>query len=477
MDTARSKIVCTVGPACEDEACLASMLDAGMDVARLNFSHGEHGWHAATIDRLRALEAARSQPIGILADLQGPRMRVGKLRGGTMTLVEGATVTLTTELLEGADGLIPSDYELLPTDVRPGSRILLEDGLLELRVVSVAAPRVVCTVVAGGELSDHKGMNLPGVDVSAPPLSQKDRADLAFAVAHGADFIALSFVRKPSDVEELRQALRELGSDAQIVAKLEKPEALDDLDGLLAVTDAVMVARGDLGVEMPPEKVPIAQKEIIARCMAFRKPVIVATQMLESMCTNPRPTRAEVADVANAILDGADAVMLSGETAAGKHPVAAVRMMDAIVREAEGYQASLPHLATALADLSERLTFSDAVARAAAETAEHVGAALIAAFTESGFTARLVSKCRSAVPVLAVTPNVATARRCTLFWGVTPALADRHLEPRAMIADVEALGVERGLAPGATLVITWGMPSGVSGATNMMRLHQVGSLS
>ena len=280
---------------------------------------------------------------------------------------------------------------------------------------------MTCTVVVGGELADHKGMNLPGVDVSAPPLSAKDLADLAFAVAHGVDFVALSFVRKPSDVEQLRQALRELGSDAQIVAKLEKPEALADLDGLLAVTDAVMVARGDLGVEMPLEQVPIAQKRIIARCMAFRKPVIVATQMLESMCANPRPTRAEVADVANAILDGADAVMLSEETAVGKHPVEAVRMMDAIVREAEGYQASLPHLSTDLADVSERLTFSDAVARAAAETAENVGADLIAAFTESGFTARLVSKCRSAVPAVAVTPNLATARRCTLFWGVTPA--------------------------------------------------------
>ena len=477
METARSKIVCTVGPACEAEACLASMLDAGMDVARLNFSHGEHEWHAAMIDRLRALEAKRSQPIGILADLQGPRMRVGKLRGGTMTLVAGTTVTLTTAPIEGADGLIPSDYDLLPADVKPGSRILLEDGLLDLRGESVAAPRVVCTVVTGGELADHKGMNLPGVEVSAPALSEKDRADLAFAVAHGVDFIALSFVRKPSDVEELRTALRDLGSDAQIIAKLEKPEVLADLDALLAVTDAVMVARGDLGVEMPPEQVPIAQKRIIARCMAFRTPVIVATQMLESMCTNPRPTRAEVADVANAVLDGADAVMLSEETAAGHYPVEAVRMMDAIVREAEGYQDSLPHLATALADVSQRLTFSDAVARAAAETAEHVGADLIAAFTESGFTARLVSKCRSAVPAIAVTPKVATARRCTLYWGVTPALLDQHLEPRAMIADVEALCHGHGIACGSTIVITWGMPSGIAGATNMMRLHQVGSLS
>jgi pyruvate kinase len=453
------------------------MLDAGMDVARLNFSHGEHEWHAAMIDRLRALEAARSQPIGILADLQGPRMRVGKLRGGAMTLFAGSTVTLTTEAVEGADGLIPSDYELLPADVHPGSRILLVDGLLELRVESVAAPHVVCTVVTGGVLADHKGMNLVGVEVSAPALSEKDRADLAFAVAHGVDFIALSFVRKPSDVEELRTALRDLGSDAQIVAKLEKPEALADLDGLLAVTDAVMVARGDLGVEMPPEQVPIAQKRIIARCMAFRKPVIVATQMLESMCTSPRPTRAEVADVANAVLDGADAVMLSEETAAGQYPVEAVRMMDAIVREAEGYQATLPHLATALADVSERLTFSDAVARAAAETAEKVGAGLIAAFTESGFTARLVSKCRSSVPAVAVTPNVATARRCTLYWGVTSALVDRQLDPLAMVSDVETLCLRGGLACGATIVITWEMPAGTSGATNMMRLHQIGSLS
>jgi pyruvate kinase len=451
------------------------MLDAGMDVARLNFSHGEHDWHARMIDRLRVLETRRGAALGIIADLQGPRMRVGRFRGGSMLLTEGETVTVTTEPVEGEGAVIPSDYELLPHDVTPGARILLDDGLLELKVVSVDGPRVTCLVVAGGELADQKGMNLPGVAVSAPTLSAKDRADLEFSLAHGVDFVALSFVRRPEDIAELRAAIRDFGGEAAVIAKLEKPEALDHLDAILAASDAIMIARGDLGVEMPPEQVPLVQKRIIARCMAFRKPVITATQMLESMCAHPRPTRAEVTDVANAVLDGSDAVMLSEETAAGRYPVEAVRMMNSIVLEAEAYQARAPHLTTALADVSERLTFSDAVARAAAETAEKIGAALIAAFSESGWTASLVSKCRSTVPVLAVTPSRATARRCTLYWGVSPALTHRHADMPAMIADVDALCVQRGIASGATVVITWGMPSGLSGATNMMRLHQVGS--
>jgi pyruvate kinase len=472
----RSKIVCTIGPASQDDATLAAMLEAGMDVARLNFSHGDHAWHGAAIERLRAVEAARGVPLAIIADLQGPRIRVGRIAGGSMTLREGEEVVVTTEPVEGGPGLIPSDYDLLPADVSPGARILLDDGLLELSVLAVDGPRVKCRVVFGGILAEHKGMNLPGVAVSAPTITDRDRADLEFALAHGVDYVGLSFVRSGEDVLGLRQLISSLGGQAGIVAKLERPEAVAALDDIIRASDAVMVARGDLGVEMAPEQVPVIQRRVVARCMAFRKPVIIATQMLESMVTNPRPTRAEVADVANAIFDGADAVMLSAETSVGHYPVESVGMMERIAREAEAYQAAQPHLTVDVAEGSETLTFSDAVARAAARTAEATCARLMVAFTQSGWTARLLSKCRSSVPAVAATPDPSTARRCSLYWGVCPMLVDRAGGTDEMFALVDRLCVERGLAaPGDTVVITSGAPIGVAGTTNVMRLHKVGA--
>ncbi|MBC7288286.1 MAG: pyruvate kinase [Armatimonadetes bacterium] len=471
----RTKIVCTVGPACEDFAVLERMLEAGMDVVRLNFSHADHDWHARMIEKVRALERKTGTFIGIIADLQGPRFRVGALKGGRMTLHEGTSVRLTTRPVVGDGGLIPTDYAGLPRDVKPGDRILLDDGLLELRVVSVAADEVVCDVVVGGELLEHKGMNLPGVKVSARSLTDKDREDLRFALEHEVDYVALSFVRSAADVGELKELIRELGGRTHVIAKLEKPEALEELDRVVQSADAVMVARGDLGVELRPEEVPFAQKKIINACMAHRKPVITATQMLDSMREHPRPTRAEVTDVANAILDGTDAVMLSGETAAGKYPVEAVAMMARIAYETERYQIGLPHLTTDVAADTDRLLVADAVARSAAEAAENLGARLIVAFTQSGWTARLISKCRPAIPIVAATPDVQTARRCSLYWGVTPLLIVPAESTDDMIAAVEDMCLAHELAGrGDTLVITAGTPMGRPGTTNMMRVEKIG---
>lgn len=472
----RTKIICTVGPASQDRCVLRAMLDAGMDVARLNFSHGDREWHAAAVRCLRELEAERGAPLGIIADLQGPRIRVGKIAGGKMMLTEGEEVDLVAGPVEGSPGVIPSDYDRLAEDVQPGARILLDDGLLELKVLSVSGRRVRCQVVTGGELLKHKGMNLPGVSVSAPTLTEKDREDLDFALALGVDYIALSFVRRASDIAELRSLIEQKGGRAGVIAKLEKPEALSELDEIIRLSDAVMVARGDLGVEMAPEQVPLVQKQIISRCMAFRVPVVTATQMLDSMRERPRPTRAEVADVANAILDGTDAVMLSGETSAGRYPVESVRMMESIVREAEQYQARQPHLQVGAAEGGEQLTYSDAVARAAAQTAETTGARLIVAFTQSGWTARLLSKCRGVVPAVAATPDVSTARRCTLYWGVTPVVIDHAADIDEMFDIVERMSRDRGLAAeGDTIVVTSGAPVGMPGTTNMMRLHKLGT--
>jgi pyruvate kinase len=474
--THKTKIVCTLGPACEDPAVLGAMLAAGMNVVRLNFSHGDHHWHAEMIRRVRQLERERGVFVAIIADLQGPRIRVGELAGGQVTLRAGEEVTITTEPVVGTGRLVPTDYDLLPQDVRPGQRILLDDGLLELEVTKVAGPRVHCRVVTGGPLSSHKGINLPGVRVSVPTLTDKDRADLAFALQHGVDYVALSFVRSAEDVAQARELIQAQQAEAHIIAKLEKPEALADLDRIVAWADAIMVARGDLGVELSPEQVPFVQKHILARCMAFRKPVITATQMLDSMREHPRPTRAEVTDVANAVLDGTDAVMLSGETAVGQYPVEAVHTMCRIAVQAEQYLRQGPHLRTEVAEGVEQLVVADAVARAAAETAEGLRARLIVAFTQSGWTARLISKCRAALPVVAATPQVSTARRCSLYWGVMPILVEESTSTDAMIAAVEQVCRQQQLAqPGDTIVVTAGTPIGRPGTTNMMKVEKVGT--
>src|SRR5712692_6041610 len=405
----RTKIVCTIGPATSSEEQLERLMRAGMNVARLNFSHGTHDEHAAVIERIRRISARLGCPIAILQDLQGPKIRVGSLQGGQpIRLVDGAQVTITTRPVAGDSQTIPTTYMHLPQDVKPGDRILLDDGLMELRVLDAGATDVRCQVVHGGLLKEHKGINLPGVAVSAPALTEKDREDLRFGVMHGVDYVALSFVRQPEDVLEAKDLIRqfqvEKGETDQVmppplIAKLEKPEALAHLDDILAAVDGVMVARGDLGVEMAPEKVPLIQKRIISTCNDVGLPVITATQMLESMITHPRPTRAEASDVANAILDGTDAIMLSAETATGAYPIEAVEMMVRIALETEAGNR------TAHQPQCKHLTKAHAVSHAARALSEEASVQAIVVFTRSGTSAHLFSKDRPRTPIFAYTPS------------------------------------------------------------------------
>lgn len=469
-----TKIIATLGPATEDDRVLRALLEAGADLVRLNFSHGDHESHRHTYERVRALEEQLGRHVGIIADLQGPKIRTGSLRRGKpVRLKEGAPFTITTEETEGTAERVSTTYRALPEDVKPGDRILMDDGLLELRVEEVRGCEVRCTVITGGQLGEHKGINLPGVAVSAPALTAKDRADLEFALNLGVDFIALSFVRSAVDVAVARDTIASLERDVPVIAKLEKPEALDELPQIVGTADAIMVARGDLGVEMPPQDVPMVQKRIIRECMRQRVPVITATQMLDSMRDHPRPTRAEASDVANAILDGTDAVMLSGETAVGRYPVEAVSMMRRIAQSAEEELFRGPHLTTAL-DEGEELGFDDALSRAAAQAAESLHTAAIVAFTHSGATARLASKCRPRVPIIAATPLPATARRCTLYWGVTPMLVEPAADTDQMLAAVTRQVLDCGMAAsGDVIVVTAATPVGQRGATNLMKLQVV----
>ena len=417
----RTKIVATVGPSSTDPETLGRLIRAGVNIFRLNMSHGDHTTHRTAYERIRAVATQLEEPIAILADLCGPKIRVGRFVGGAIELEDGAAVTVTTREVMGEPGLIPSQYEALAEDLKSGDRILLSDGLLELRVEQIEGTEIQCSVVHGGTLKDRKGMNLPGVAVSAPSLTDKDRVDAQFAVELGVEFLALSFVRRASDVHELRSLLPH-GSQIAIIPKIERPEALDDIDAILEAADGIMVARGDLGVEMPPEDVPIVQRALVSRARALRKPTIVATQMLESMIENPQPTRAEVSDVANAVLSGADAVMLSGETAAGAYPVRAVEIMDRTARRAEGYLwaegafGSITH-----ADVAHPpVPLHVAVARSTALLSRDLEVRGIVVFTTSGVTAGVVAAARPAAPILVVTPDVSTCRRINLLWGVIP---------------------------------------------------------
>ncbi len=469
-----TKIIATLGPATEDLVTLRRIIDAGVDLVRLNFSHGDHETHRRTFERVRALEAETGRFIGVIADLQGPKIRTGLLEEGLpVLLTPGERLTITTEDLPGNAERISTTYQALPGDVEPGDRILMDDGLLELRVVSESGTEVHCEIVTGGELSEHKGINLPGVAVSAPALTEKDRRDLEFAVKLEVDYIALSFVRSAADLAAAKDMIASLGADTPVIAKLEKPEAISDLDNILRAADAVMVARGDLGVEMSPESVPMLQKQIIRACARLRVPVITATQMLDSMREHPRPTRAEASDVANAILDGTDAVMLSGETAVGRYPVETVSMMRRIAQSAEEELFHGPHLSLPSQD-SEPLSFADALSRAAAQVAEDLDTKAIVAFTQSGSSARLASQCRPRVPVLAATPLPPTARRCTLYWGVRPTLVDPADNTDGMLEHIEQRVRDMELAKqGEVIVVTAGTPIGQRGTTNMMKLQVI----
>ena len=470
-----TKIVCTLGPASEDEETIAGLIEAGMDLARLNFSHDSHTQHLARLQKLRKLATEMATHIGVIGDLQGPKIRTGPLQdGGPVTLRPGEEFVITTQPLVGDSSRVSTTHQQLPQDVHAGNRILLDDGLLELKVVSTSATEVVCQVVIGGPLGQHKGINLPGVLVSAPALTEKDRTDLELILQHEFDYVALSFVRSAEDIGEIKQIISAAGRDLPVIAKLEQPEAMDELDQIVQIADAVMIARGDLGVELPPEEVPILQKRIIATCSRLRKPVITATQMLDSMREHPRPTRAEASDVANAIFDGTDAVMLSGETAIGQYPVESVQMMRRIAAAAEQEQMKGEHLRTKTGGGEEFLDFADALSRAAARTADEVQAAAIVAFTQSGSTARLASKCRPHVPIIAATPLKATARRCSLYWGVRPMLIPPAKNTDEMIDNVTRQARDNGLVrSGDVVVITAGTPIGTPGTTNMMKLQVI----
>jgi pyruvate kinase len=463
----RTKIVATLGPASTDPDVLRRLVDAGVSMFRLNLSHGDHATHEAAYAQVRAIAGEADRPIAVLADLCGPKIRVGVFPGGPIELREGETVTATTRQVDGEPGLIPSQYEHLHRDVEVGCRVMLADGLMELRVESIDGQDVTCTVVHGGMLSDRKGINLPDVEVSAPALTPKDREDAVFAERLGVDYIALSFVRRAADIEQLRSLLTR---DIPIVAKIEKPEALASIDEILRAADAIMVARGDLGVELPPETVPIVQQQLIARARRLERPAIVATQMLESMIQNPQPTRAEVSDVSTAVLSGADAVMLSAETAAGAHPVRAVETMDRICHEIESHLWSaggfaFPQVASGGGDAPTEAPLGLGFARAVAQLSRELQVRAVVAFTVAGATAATLSASRPAAPLVGVTDDPATARRLNLLWGVVPvatAPGDRDDEPRL----ARELALELGLAqPGQRILTVAGLGGGATAPT------------
>ncbi|MGI9078755.1 MAG: pyruvate kinase [Gemmatimonadaceae bacterium] len=469
---ARTKIVCTLGPSSSAPETVRELIRAGLNVARINFSHGTHEQHADSVAGVRKLAAELERPVAILADLQGPRIRIGTLEEPVSLLEDMELVLAPEDAVGGAE--VPITYDLLARDVRRGDRILVDDGLIELLVTDVEAPRVRVRVIHGGSLRSHKGINLPGVIVSAPSLTEKDRADIEFAITQGIDYLALSFVRRAEDIQELRTLLPK---HMLIVAKIEKDTALQNIESIIRVADAVMVARGDLGVELPYEEVPIAQKRIIALANALGRPVITATQMLESMVTNPRPTRAEASDVANAIIDGTDAVMLSAETAAGAHPVLAVGAMRRIILEIERH----PPPRERRAQLSVRprngtVSTEEAIGAATTAAVRMLGAPAVIVFTKSGFSARIVSSHRPEVPIIALTDEERTFHQMALVWGVIPELVP-HLEQRSYDSMVKyglAAVVNRGLAKaGDRVVVTAGVPFDVPGTTNFMKVEIV----
>jgi pyruvate kinase len=463
----KAKIVCTIGPASNSEIVLRDLMRLGMDVARLNFSHGTHEEHARVIDRIRKVARSERRSICILQDLQGPKIRTGRLKSrNPVVLKAGSSVTITPREIPGTSSLISTTFKGLAQEVEPGARILIADGLIELRVRAVHGDDVECEVVNGGLLGEHKGINLPGTIVHVPSLTEKDEKDLAFGIKHGVDMIAASFIRTAEDVRVVKRQVARHKSDAWVIAKLEKPQAIDHLEEILDVADGVMVARGDLGVEMPPEKVPVIQKHIIRRAAEWRKPVITATQMLESMIENPRPTRAEASDVANAVFDGSDAVMLSAETASGKYPCEAVVIMGRIVQEAERHHENQMLRRRHQRPLSISETICESVAHAAQDLEMHA----IAVYTETGTTPRLISKYRPQCAIYAFASNAAICARLNLLWGVQPVFSKTNHETENMVAEAENLLVKRqAVQPGDVVAVVAGT-STTTGSTNFMRL-------
>jgi pyruvate kinase len=471
----RTKIVATIGPASGSPEMIMRLLEAGMDVARLNFSHGTYEEHAQRITTLREAARTLDRPLAILQDLQGPKIRTGPLVDDRpVQLRAGERFDITTHEIVGTAARVSTTYTALPHDVQSGDRILLSDGLIELRVLETTDDEVRTEVIFGGELREHQGINLPGVNISAPALTPKDAADLDFGLEQGVDYVALSFVRRAVDIQIIKQRIAAASKATPVIAKIEKPEALDDLAAILEASDAIMVARGDLGVEMPPERVPVVQKQLIEAANAAGVPVITATQMLESMIRNPRPTRAEASDVANAIIDGTDAVMLSGETAAGQFPVESVQMMARIAEAAEASGRHGDLHAMAAPPNTQANSVANAISAAACAIVQTLPVRAVVAFTMSGSTARLVAHLRPTVPILAFTPNEIVCRRLNLVWGVTPIMCD-------YVDRLDDLGVRlgeillaRGFAqPGDTIVMTGGHPIAARGQTNFVKVMQL----
>ena len=466
----RTKIVCTIGPASRSFAVLERLIEAGMDVARLNFSHGTHAEHGEVIAAIRRISNARVRPVAVLQDLSGPKIRVGAIAAGQVHIETGSVLTLTTRQVPGDSHEISVSHPALPRDLATGDTILLADGALELRVLETTTEDITCSVQIGGPLSSHKGVNVPTRSLSMPSMTDKDRTDLAFGIEHGVDYVALSFVRTAEDLLEARRIIEQHGATIPLVAKIEKHEALTNMDEIIEAADAVMVARGDLGVETPLEKGPLVQKLLIERSNRAGKPVITATQMLRSMVENPRPTRAEVTDVANAVLDGTDAVMLSEETAVGAYPVESVAMMARIAEDAESALAFTTE--TGMAGSARAGSLGESVGRAACELANHIDAASIITFTLSGSTARLVAKNRPRQLILAPTPLESTYRRLSLVWGVVPIVSQVAKDTDEMIEKALAESLRSGLVQyGQRVVITSGVPMGVTGSTNLIKVH------
>ncbi|MEU3819908.1 MULTISPECIES: pyruvate kinase [unclassified Streptomyces] len=469
----RAKIVCTLGPATHTYDQIKALTEAGMDVARLNLSHGTHAEHEERYAHIRKAAEETGRNIGILADLQGPKIRLATFHEGPVLLERGDHFTLTTRPTQGDRHHCGTTHHNLPADVTPGEHILIDDGRVTLRVTTIDGPDVHTRVLEGGLVSDHKGLNLPGTTVTVPALSDKDEHDLRWALRTGADIIALSFVRTAQDIKDVHRIMDEENRHIPVLAKIEKPQAVHNIDDIVAAFDGIMIARGDLGVEMPLEHVPIVQKRAIKLAKRNAKPVIVATQMLDSMIDNSRPTRAEASDVANAVIDGTDAVMLSGETSVGRHPVETVRTMSRIITAAE------EDLLTAglrpLTEHNKPRTQGGAVARAAAELGDFLHATYLVAFTQSGDTVRRLSRYRSPIPLLAFTPDPATRSQLGLTWGVEAFLGPHVDSTDAMVAQVDEHLLRSGRCrPGDTVIITAGSPPGVPGTTNMVRVHHIG---
>ncbi|WP_168581602.1 pyruvate kinase [Gephyromycinifex aptenodytis] len=466
----RAKIVSTLGPAVNSQEAIRALIDAGLDVARINRSHGSHAEHEQQIKWVHQAAEESGRAIAVLVDLQGPKIRTGRFSGGPVHLAVGAEFTITTDEVDGDATRVGTTFKGLPGDVRPGDTLLIDDGKISLRAVEVTATEVRCEVLEGGMISNNKGINLPGVAVSVPALSEKDEDDLRWALRVGADWIALSFVRDARDIDRLHEIMDEEGIRRPIIAKVEKPQAVANLEEIVRTFDGIMVARGDLGVEMPLEEVPLVQKRAVDLARRDAKPVIVATQVLESMIENSRPTRAEASDCANAVLDGADAIMLSGETSVGSWPVLAVRTMARIIENTEDHGLSrIPALGT------RPSTTGGAVTWAAAEIGSLLHAKFLVTFTTSGDTARRMSRVRPELPMLAFSQRGVTRRRLALTWGINTLMLPEMDDTSAMIAEVDRQLTERGwAAAGDTLVVVAGAPHGVEGSTNALQIHEVG---